>query len=662
MEHNPSDLSQPEPAKGLLGRWRQRYQQLREDTQKVIATLRQEGEAGARWVWHFVVDKDLEPNGKLQAMPDAQAAKDWLRELLWPYRDAYREAIVLSFAINVLGLCAAVFSLQVYDRVVGHAGYSTLAALFIGMVIVIGMDHVFRSGRALLLQRIGARAEVAMARESIARMLSLPATVLEQRAPGYWQAVYRDIEIVRATCSGATAMLIIDLPFMVLSLIMIGMIALPLLPVALVTVAAFVSLAWRSGQVTRGATENEREQLVNRDMVISELAAARLSLKALAASEAVEQRWELFYAKWMNESLARSRESDHYRELAHAMSTSNSVIVTSLGALAILSQLITLGALTAINILSGRMVAPLVQLVSQWRTFGQFKAAKKRLDDLFTQAVDRQESAIELPRPTGVVRIEGVTYTYAGSEHPQLHPVSGEIGPFGLHAIVGPNGSGKTTLLKIIRGLYKPTDGRVLLDGADIHQFTQVELAKRMGYLSQTAQLLSQSVRDNIALSNPSASDEDIIRAAQRACAHNFLIDLPDGYATQVGEGARRFSAGQTKRIAIAQALLNDPPVLLFDEPTGELDRESEVQFVQTLRELAKDHTVIVVSHSPYLLSHCNGVMVMNSGKLIAAGPASQLLPKLGINPAQHTPPSVVPANQPSPPPAAQPLRAVAAS
>jgi ATP-binding cassette subfamily C protein LapB len=427
-------------------------------------------------------------------------------------------------------------------------------------------------------------------------------------------------------------MLVIDLPFVLLSLVTIGLIALPLLPVALITIAAFVTLAWRSGQVTRGATESEREQLVNRDVVLAELASARLSLKALAAGPAVEQHWENFYAKWMNESLARSRESDHYRELAHGMTTANSVIVTSVGALAILSQFMTMGALIATNLLGGRMVSPLVQLVSQWRTFGQFKAAKKRLDDLFAQPLDRQESGIALPRPKGVIRLEGVSYKYPGSEHLQLHPLSGEIGPFGLHAIVGPNGSGKTTLLKIIRGLYPPADGRVMLDGADIHQFTQAELAKRMGYLSQTAQLLSQSVRDNIALSNPEASDELVIQAAQRACAHQFVIDLPDGYATQVGEGARRFSAGQTKRIAIAQALLNDPPVLLFDEPTGELDREAEVQFVQTLRELAKDHTVIVVSHSPYLLSHCQGVMVLNAGKLLAAGPAAQLLPKLGIN------------------------------
>jgi ATP-binding cassette subfamily C protein LapB len=233
------------------------------------------------------------------------------------------------------------------------------------------------------------------------------------------------------------------------------------------------------------------------------------------------------------------------------------------------------------------------------------------------------------------MRLEGVTFKFPEADNLLLQPISGEIGPCGLHAIVGPNGSGKTTLLKILRGLYPPSEGRVLIDGADLHQFSQSELAQRIGYLSQTNQLLSTSIRDNIALANPDATDEQIIRAAERSCAHAFIIDLPDGYATEVGEGAQRFSAGQTKRIAIAQALLNDPPVLLLDEPTAELDRDSELRFVQTLKELAKDHTVIVVTHSQFLLSQCNGILVMNKGKLVAAGPATDILPKLGMNVAK---------------------------
>lgn len=592
----------------------------------------QEVRQGVQWGWHFVADPDPNADHNLQSLPDAQAQQDWLREMLWPYRDAYRQALVLSFCINILGLLAAIFSMQVYDKVVGHEGYSTLAALVIGMSIAIVMDHVFRAGRSLLMQRVGARIEVSLAKETVERMLHLPTLVLEGKPAGFWQAVYRDIEVVRATCSGSTAMLLIDLPFVLLSLVLIAIMALPLLPVALLTIGAFMTLAWRSGEVTRGATETEREQLVNRDMVLSELATVRLSLKALGADEAVKRRWEDYYARWMNESLARSREADHYRELAHAMSTGNSVVTTSLGALAILNQLVTMGSLVATNMLSGRMVSPLVQLVGQWRTFGQFRAAKKRLDALLAAPTDRTESVISLPRPTGVLRLEGVTFKFPGAENPLLEPISGGIGPLGLHAIVGPNGSGKTTLLKILRGLYPATDGRVLLDGADIHQFTQAELGQRIGYLSQTNQLLSTTIRDNICLANPDATDEQIIKAAERACAHSFVIDLPDGYATHVGEGAQRFSGGQTKRIAIAQALLNDPPVLLLDEPTAELDRDSEARFVSTLKELAKERTVIVVTHSPYLLSRCNGILVMNKGKLVAAGPADELLPKLGMN------------------------------
>ena len=602
---------------------------------EAVSTVSEETRKGAKWGWRFMTDADVRPDHQLQSLPDAQAQQDWLRELLWPYRDAYRQALALSLVINILALFAAVFTMQVYDQVIGHAGYSTLAALVIGMAIAIVMDHVFRAGRSLMLQRIGARVEVQIARETLQRMLNLPTLVLEGRSAGFWQAVYRDIEIVRTTCSGSTAMLLIDLPFMLLSLLVVAVLALPLLPVALLTITAFVTLAWRSGQVTRGATETEREQLVSRDVALNELASIRLSLKSLGANESVQRRWEDHYARWMNESLARSREADHYRELAHGMTTANSVLTTSIGALAILNQLISMGSLIATNMLAGRMVSPLVQLVGQWRTFGQFRAAKKRLDALFAMEVDRTESVIALSRPTGALRLEGVTFKFPQSENLLLQPISGEIGAGGLHGIVGPNGSGKTTLLKIMRGLYPPHEGRVLIDGADLHQFTQTELAQRIGYLSQTNQLLSASIRDNIALANPDATDEQIIRAAQRACAHQFIIDLPDGYATQVGEGAQRFSAGQTKRIAIAQALLNDPPVLLLDEPTAELDRDSELHLVQTLKELAKDHTVVVVTHSPFMLSHCNGILVMNKGKLVAAGSATDILPKLGMNVAK---------------------------
>ncbi len=561
-------------------------------------------------------------------------SRDWLRQIVEQHRDAYKQTVLLALTINVMGLFAAIFSLQVYDRVVAHAGYSTLVALVSGMVLVVVMDHVFRSGRSLVLQQVGARIEVAIARNVLRRMVALPAEQLEKLPPSYWQAVYRDVEVVRGTFSGATALLIIDLPFVLLTLFVVALIALPLLPVALVTITAFVLLAWRSGVVTRDANETEREELVHRDATIAELASARLHLKALAADGPTTARWDGRYASWLNESLGRSREADHFREMAHGMTTANTVMVTTVGALLILSQNLTLGALIATNILTGRMVSPLVQLVSQWRMFGQFRSAKKRLDQLFKLPLDRESDAVELPPSQGVLRLDRVSFQYAGTEIQQVQGISGQIGPRGLHGVVGPNGSGKTTLLKLLRGLYVPSEGRVMLDDADLVQHSQRYLAKQIGYLAQDAHLLSISVRDNIALGKPDATDEEIVRAAQLAGAHEFLIDAPDGYGTLIGPEGRRFSVGQSKRILIAQALVSQSPILLMDEPTSELDRDTEMKLVLTLRELAQHKTIVVVSHSHQLLAHCHGLLVMKDGKLVAAGAASGLLPKLGIQQA----------------------------
>jgi ATP-binding cassette subfamily C protein LapB len=592
------------------------------------------------WLWNFIwapAPHETAPGAPGKHAPvvteaDAARAREhgWLHELLLPLRPAYRQAIMQAFLVNLIALCTAVYTLQVYDRVIGHAGYSTLIALSVAMLIAVCFDYVLRTGRAHLMQRLGVQIEAEIAKRAFARMLTLPTLTLESRPQAYWQTVFRDIELVRSTCSGASALLLIDLPFLLLSLILLGLIAWPLLPVAILTIAAFVILAWRSGKVTRQAAETEREKLVDRDATIAEVAGARLMLKSAGANEAAYVRWEKNYVSWMSEALGRSREADHYRDVAFSMTTLNTVVTTGFGAIAILSQLMTMGALISANILAGRMISPLVQLVGQWKQFGQFQAAKKRLDTLFAQPLDRMESGLSLPRPKGTFLIDAATFKYPRSEHNQLHAISGQLGPFGLHAIVGANGSGKTTMLKLLRGLYPPASGRVLLDGADIAQFSQQDLARWIGYLPQQVQLISGTVRENITLAEPGISDELVIAAAKRACAHDFVLNLPDGYATEVGEGGSRFSGGERKRIAIAQVLLRDPPVLLMDEPTADLDRQAEQAFLVTLRELARDHTVIVVTHSMAVLSQCNGILVLEQGQLKAAGPARQILPSLG--------------------------------
>ena len=570
--------------------------------------------------------------------PLAAARGEWLREELRQLRPAYRQAIGMALCINTLGLLTAIFSLQVYDRVVAHAGYNSLVAMVLGMVVVILIDYMLRTGRALLLQRMGGKIEVHVARAVFERLMRLPVVELERRSPSFWQGTFRDIEIVRSTCSGATAMLLIDLPFLLLSLGLIALIAWPVFPVSVAAIIAFMLLAWWSGRSVRDNAEREKQRVISRDVALAELASARIALKSLGAGEAAAARWEAQYAHWMAESLERSRESDRYRDIANSMTTINMVATTSFGALAILSQMMTMGALIAANILAGKLVAPLVQLVGQWRSWGHYLAARKRLDDLMMIPLEREQSGIDLPRPKGVMKLDTVEFAYPGSKANQVDKLAGQLGPNGLHAIIGANGSGKTTLLKLLRGLYAPQAGRVLLDDADLGQFSQRDLSRWIGYLPQHVQLISGTVRDNIALSDPGIDDERVLEAARIACAHDFIVDLPDGYATEMGEAGSRFSGGQRKRIAIAQALLHNPPVLLLDEPTSDLDRAAEQAFIASLKSLAADHTVIVVTHSPALLTQCNGILVMDKGRIAMAGPAAQVLPKLGLVPAAATP------------------------
>jgi len=249
---------------------------------------------------------------------------------------------------------------------------------------------------------------------------------------------------------------------------------------------------------------------------------------------------------------------------------------------------------------------------------------------------ERATSAVQLPRPKGVITLDNVRFRFPKAEHDLIEPISGQIGPNGLHAIIGANGSGKSTLLKILRGLYAPTEGRVLIDGADIAQFARRDLVRWIGYLPQYVQLLSGSVRDNLALGAEVVSDEELVSAAKLAQAHDFVVARPDGYGASVGEQGTALSGGERKRIAIAQALIHDAPVLLLDEPTSDLDRASELAFCRTLRQLAVDHTVIVVTHSPEVLDICNGVIVLDKGKMVAAGPAADILPKLGMQPRKE--------------------------
>ena len=560
-------------------------------------------------------------------------ATPWLQEILKPLKGAYRQVIWVALAINFIALFASLFSLQVYDRVIQKGGLVTLVALIIGMLFALALDQILREGRGVLLRRIGVRIEVAIAKLVYERLTQLPALALEMRPPAFWQTMFRDIELIRATTAGGIALLLVDIPFIFITFLLLAFIAWPLVPVMIVVLVAFLILSFRSEATLSGGSEQEKIKMMARDAVLADMSAGRMHLKYMGPTAAERTQWQSHYGMWLEESLQRSAESDKYRDYGQGLSALTTVVVTSVGALAILNQSMSMGALIAANILVGKLVSPLTQLVSQWRAIGQFVSAVNRIDQLIALPLDRIDTPISLSAPQGALQMEGLHFKYPGSEADQLNAISGHIGPKGIYAVVGNNGSGKSTLLKILRGLYPPSAGRVLIDGVDMAQLGQKTLSYWIGYLPQQPRLLGGTIKENIAMGASEVSDEKILQAARLAGAYDFIVDLPQGFDTDVGEGGSRFSGGQRKRIAIAQTFINDAPILLLDEPTSDLDSMAERSLVESLKSMSEHKTIVVVTHSPAVLNAAKGIVVMDKGRVVTAGSAKDILPKLGIPP-----------------------------
>ena len=535
----------------------------------------------------------------------------------------------MSFFVNLIALAVPIFSLQVYDRVIGNQGFSTLQGLVIGMLLVLAFDFILRQARSRILQTVAMRVDVLIGREIFRKFISLPLQTLESRGSSQWQTLFRDVDVVRNTLSGSSAVLICDIPFAVLFLGLILTIATPVAWVLLLILPAFMFVAWRSANIMTAANRQERDSSMTRDALIAEMIAGRATIKALALDRSMGPMWEDRHAANIENAIMRGATTDFYQNVGASLTMITTIAMTAVGAIAIITQNMTMGALIAANMLSGRLLGPLNQLVGQWRSFTGFRQSVERLGETLGLASERLEAEIRLGKPKGEIIAENVVFSYAPNLAPVVDSVSITIKAGGIHILVGRNGSGKSTLLKLLMGLYSPQTGRVLLDGADIAQFTRGELATWIGYVPQDCVLFAGSVRDNIAYRVPGATDEQIIKAATAAGVHHFIIDLPDGYASDIGEAGRRLSGGQRQRISVARALVGDPVILVLDEPSSSLDRQAETELRTTLTDLAKTHTVIMVTHSPVLLTCADDLVALDRGKVALAGPAKEILPRL---------------------------------
>ncbi len=543
----------------------------------------------------------------------------------------------MSLFINGLSLAAPVFSIQVYDRVLPNAGVETLKAMVIGMLAIIAFDFVLKQARGRMVQMIALRLDVALSKALFSRLSGMPLNRLERHSDAEWRAALRDGESIRDLVAGPTLLLAVDLPFAILFVMVISMVAQPVAWVLMALIPVYLLLALASSVSVRKASQSEHQASTDKFALAGEIVSGRGTAKALGLGAALRQRWEVAQASLIRQSVFRGALVDNFNHLSASLGTGATVAMTTVGALAIIDQQMTVGGLIAANMLASRVVQPLGQLIGLWRSVERYRDASSRLDAILAEPVEGEQTEVAMPRPTGGMKLEAVRFGYDEGAAPVVDGVTAIFRPGTITGVLGANGSGKTTLLKLLQGLYAPDSGRVLLDGADIAQFGRFDLARWVGYVPQESFLFAGTVRDNIARGRTDVSDEAILSAAQQAGVSDYVAALPDGYGAEVGEGGQRFSPGVRQRIALARALLEDPPVLVLDEPSASLDFEAEAALCEELQRLKADRTVVLVSHARPVLETCDTLIVLNEGRIAMSGRGDDILPRPGSDGAAAT-------------------------
>ncbi len=352
------------------------------------------------------------------------------------------------------------------------------------------------------------------------------------------------------------------------------------------------------------------------------------TLKAMAVEPQMQRRWEEQLAGYVTASFRVLSLGNTASQMVQFVSKVVTAAILYFGARLVIDGGLSVGELVAFNILAGRVSAPVLRLAQIWQDFHQARLSVQRLGDILNTTAEPTYSAgrTQLPALRGNISFDHVTFRYRVDGQEILHDISFDVPAGQMVGIVGPSGSGKSTFAKLVQRLYVPESGRVLIDGTDIAMADPAGLRRQIGVVLQENVLFNRSVRENIALSDPAMPMERIIAAATLAGAHEFILELPEGYDTVVGERGSTLSGGQRQRIAIARALIADPRILIFDEATSALDYESERVIQQNMKEIAKGRTVLIIAHRLSTVRAADRIVTLERGRLVEDGTHDALI------------------------------------
>lgn len=557
----------------------------------------------------------------------------WFWGTLAKSREIFASVILASVLVNLFVVATPLFTMNVYDRVVPNDALDTLWVLAIGVLLVFTFDALLRHIRTYLLEVAGKKSDVIMSSILYEQTMNLQ---MDQwpKSVGAFANNLRDFESIRNFFTASTIATLVDIPFSIIFLSVVAYIGGPLVAIPMITIALLMVYSFMIINPLRESIESTFEASAQKHSHLIESLTNIQTIKTLGASHHSQWVWEESTGEIAAKSMRARMLSGSVHVVTHLVMQVNTVGLIYYGVYQITDLELSLGGLIAVVMLSSRAVAPMGQIASLITNFQQTQTAYQALNALMAQPVERPEDKQFVRRPSfdGRIQLKSVNFTYPEMEKATLTDVSLDIKPGEHVGIIGKVGSGKTSITKLIMGLYRPTEGTILIDDIDSNQIDPADLRHSIGYLSQDISLMSGSIRDNIVFKDPHIDDERLIEVSAISGVSQFVNKLPMGFDTPVGEQGAWLSGGQRQSIALGRALLLDEPILILDEPTNSMDNTTEAIIRKNLFNYTRDKTLILVTHKAPMLDLVERLVVIDDGRIVMSGPKEKVLENLQGN------------------------------
>ncbi len=562
----------------------------------------------------------------------------WFIPAIIKHKKLLGEVLLASFFIQLFALITPLFFQVVIDKVLVHRGLTTLNVLAIGLLTISLFDVVLNGLRTYLFSHTASRIDVSLGSNLFKHLINLPIAYFQSRQVGTTVARVRELETIRSFITGSALTLVIDILFTFVFFAVLYYYSTTLFTIVLASIPFYVLLSAFITPILRKRLDEKFKRGAENQAFLIESVAGAETLKSMAVEPQMQRKWEEQLAGYVSSSFRSQNLGNMASQFAQFINKVVTVLILWFGAKLVITGELTVGQLIAFNMIAGRVSGPILRLVQLWQDFQQAGISIERLGDILNSPIEpgHNPNRTTLPSIKGHVQFEHVSFRYHPDQPQILNNISLAIQPGEVIGIVGRSGSGKSTLAKLIQRLYVPESGRILIDGVDLSLVQPAWLRRQVGVVLQENYLFSRSVKENIALTDPGIPIDRVIHVAKLAGAHEFILELPEGYDTKIEEQGKNLSGGQKQRIAIARALLNNPRILIFDEATSALDYESERIIQRNMQAICNGRTVFIIAHRLSTIRHANRILVVDRGRIVEQGHHDALLKQGGIYAKLH--------------------------